>query len=412
MNDWDGSHWSYFHDGRDRLTKAERYDTDGTTLLHPYTYTLDANGNVLTKAVYDPGVGTDTTTFAYNAANEQTTMTDGGGTTTFAYDAWGQMTSKDDGTYTATYAYRYEGKLHAVTTDFPGESNVTYEYGGDGKRRARISGVDETWYNWDREWNVVSEEDDADGSSGDLTRTCVNGGDTLQQVEATLADVEGDDPSTGDYHYYALDHLGSVRGLFDQAKSSVASAEYEPYGAVYAASGAAMPQAFTGKPYDGASGLHYFPYRNYGATQMRWITRDPMEMVDGPNVYLYVAASPVYANDLMGLSATCTSPHFPSTIRGIVCNETNICGIFGDYNRFLVPQGYGRANFQSCCCCHDNCYCTSSRCDEQFLWCLNGKCQDVYPMSNPLRRNCLQTATTMYFVVSAFRFMCNFFRGR
>ena len=78
----DGSHWSYFHDGRDRLTKAERYDTDGTTLLHPYTYTLDANGNVLTKAVYDPGVGTDTMAFAYppeadhgHAGNELIAMT-------------------------------------------------------------------------------------------------------------------------------------------------------------------------------------------------------------------------------------------------------------------------------------------------------------------------------------------------
>ena len=46
------------------------------------------------------------------------------------------MTSKDDGTYTATYAYRYGGKLHAVTTDFPGEADVTYAYSGDGMRRA------------------------------------------------------------------------------------------------------------------------------------------------------------------------------------------------------------------------------------------------------------------------------------
>ena len=89
---------------------------------------------------------------------------------------------------------------------------------------------------------MVSEEDDADGSSGDLARTYISAGDTMQQVEATLADVDGTDPATGDYRYYALDHLGSVRGLYDQAKSAVASAEYEPYGAVYAASGAAMPQ--------------------------------------------------------------------------------------------------------------------------------------------------------------------------
>ena len=51
---------------RGRLTQAERYDTDGTTLLHRYSYTYDDGDNMLTKAVLDAVASVTTTTaFAY-----------------------------------------------------------------------------------------------------------------------------------------------------------------------------------------------------------------------------------------------------------------------------------------------------------------------------------------------------------
>jgi YD repeat-containing protein len=101
----DGAYWAYEYDGRDRLTKAERYD-DTPSLLHRFTYAYDDGDNMTTKAVYDPsGPSTVTTTFTYNDANEQTNMDDGTTSTDMAYDARGRLTSKDDGTYTATYGY-------------------------------------------------------------------------------------------------------------------------------------------------------------------------------------------------------------------------------------------------------------------------------------------------------------------
>ncbi|MBX3177590.1 MAG: hypothetical protein KF886_09530 [Candidatus Hydrogenedentes bacterium] len=208
----------------------------------------------------------------------------------------------------------------------------------------------------------MNEEDDADGASGDLARTYINGANTMEQVEATLADVGGTDPAAGGYRHYALDHLGSVRGLFDGSRAAVASAEYGPYGAAYAASGPAMPQAFTGKPYDGASGLHYFPYRYYSAAQLRWVTRDPMEMVDGPNVYLYVAASPVRLTDALGLASGDT------------------CGIPGTYD--FIWQGWGsRANFRGCCFGHDLCYYRCGghlNCDRIMRGCQMEQCKNYY----------------------------------
>ena len=75
----DGSRWAYEHDANSRLTKAERYDTDGTTLLHRYSYTYGDGDNLLTKAVYDAvATSTTTTTYAYNAPTPNLRPRDGG----------------------------------------------------------------------------------------------------------------------------------------------------------------------------------------------------------------------------------------------------------------------------------------------------------------------------------------------
>ena len=60
--------------------------------------------------------------------------------TNYAYNTWGEMTSKTQGSYTASYAYRYGGRLYSVTSNFPDEGNVTYQYRGDGKRHSRTAG--------------------------------------------------------------------------------------------------------------------------------------------------------------------------------------------------------------------------------------------------------------------------------
>jgi len=300
MSAQDGSKWAYEHDGRSRLTRAERYDTDGTTLLHRYSYTYDDGYNLITKAVLDAVASVTTATaFAYNDANELVSQAVGGTTTSFAYDAWGRMTSKSDGTYSATYAYRYGNKLYSVASDFPSESNATYQYDGAGKRRQRTAGGATTKYRWDLGWNVLNEED----ALGDLTLTHVMDS-PLTEVANVLADVAGTNPATGAYRYYMADHLGSTRGLYDGGKSALGGYEYTPYGEVYASSGSVgldgLAAAFTGKPWDAAAQMYYFPYRWYSPSAARWIARDPLGMVDGPNVYGYVGAMPTQAKDPLG----------------------------------------------------------------------------------------------------------------
>jgi len=286
----DGAKWAYEHDANSRLTKAERYDTNGTTLLHRYSYTYDDGDNLLTKAVLDAVASVTTAmAFAYNDANELVSQAVGGTTTSFAYDAWGRMTSKSDGTYSATYAYRYGNKLASVTSDFPSEGSATYQYDGAGKRRQRTAAGSTTRYRWDMSWTVLNEED----AFGDLTRTYVG---------RSSAHVDGANPSTGTWRFYVHDHLGSTRGVYDADESQYAALEYTPYGEVYASNGSTsdITRRYTGHDWDDAAELYYAPYRYYAPGLARWISRDPQGMVDGPNVYGYVGVNPIMHMDLLG----------------------------------------------------------------------------------------------------------------
>ena len=65
---------------------------------------------------------------------------------------------------------------------------------------------------------------------------------------------------------------------------------------------------FTGHQWDGESGLYYAPERYYSPFQARWTTRDPLGMVDGPNVYAYVRGNPVRFHDSLGLLRTHAAP--------------------------------------------------------------------------------------------------------
>ena len=308
---------------------------------------------------------TSTQTYAYNTANEMTKGAYEGVTTNFSYDDWGNQISKYvSGGPSAAYTYGEGQKMVKVASTFPGEGTVDYEYGGDGKRRRRtVTGGTDTWYTWDAGYNVLSEYNisgitygtDYPTGDGTLTTTYIPG----------LAQIAGTNPATGTYSYYFKDHLESTRALYDQSKNQVASFEYTAYGANYAASGSVdTTRRFTGHDWDSTSQLYFAPYRYYSPNAARWTQRDPLGMVDGPNVYAYVSGDPVNHTDPFGLSrVVCVSP-----------------------NRFgLCPWGYRDVSYRDACgkkqCCK---YIKPSKCDKcwskaakQWRKCEGSKpCQD------------------------------------
>ena len=184
----DTSYWTYGYDNRDRLTGAMRYNTTGN-LLHWYGYTYDSADNLTQRWRYQASNSqTDVWDYTYNTGNEQLSMTLNSGTPeTRTYDTWGRLTTRTQGSYSASYAYRYGGRLYQATSNFPNESNVTFDHGGDGKLRTRTTASETRTYRYDRGWNAVNEDVGGATAVSNVFEPGAQVGAILAQTFGTLA---------------------------------------------------------------------------------------------------------------------------------------------------------------------------------------------------------------------------------
>ncbi len=194
-------------------------------------------------------------------------------------------------------------------TDWPDEQSKStpYAYGamydGLGKRRIEmVTGAQEmTWFRYGLGWKPLSvHEGDASAfwTLGARTISAVSLGHTM--LAMTIGTNPADPLGTLDL---ITDHLGSGRGVL-YGTGLVYEAEYTPYGDLYWDNGSPFGIGFTGHLYDADTQLYYAPYRWYSPQTARWTTRDPLGMVDGPNVYGYVGGrSPIAVYDPSGGSA-------------------------------------------------------------------------------------------------------------
>jgi RHS repeat-associated protein len=72
-------------------------------------------------------------------------------------------------------------------------------------------------------------------------------------------------------------------------------------GSTITASAIRNPYLYTGRQLDEETGLYYYRARYYSAELRRFVQRDPLEYVDGPNAATYVAALPTLLVDPLGL---------------------------------------------------------------------------------------------------------------
>lgn len=133
--------------------------------------------------------------------------------------------------------------------------------------------------------------------NGTLATTSVYAPGTA--VGERLAYAYGD-LATGTVMYACHDQLGSVRRWRTPSKGNWGANEFEPYGEAYAVSSLA-PRDYALHEWDPALAVYRAPYRNYSPTMTRWTTRDPLGMIDGPNMYGYLLGKCISRRDALGL---------------------------------------------------------------------------------------------------------------
>ena len=122
-------------------------------------------------------------------------------------------------------------------------------------------------------------------------------------------------------YYYLYDGLGSVTELIDEDENVVNRYRYTPFGeSIVKIEGVFNPYQFTGRRYDQETGQYYYRARMYSPSQGRFLSQDPLGMVDGPNMYAYVRGDPVNARDPSGRQGVFTPGYGveQTTIRVIV----------------------------------------------------------------------------------------------
>lgn len=96
-------------------------------------------------------------------------------------------------------------------------------------------------------------------------------------------------------------HQNAIGNVFAVSDATGAVTVLAPDGSVLGGPELALsPYLFTGRPLDLESGLYYFRNRYYSPTLGRFISPDPLDYVDGMNVYAYVNGNVVNLLDPMG----------------------------------------------------------------------------------------------------------------
>ena len=88
----------------------------------------------------------------------------------------------------------------------------------------------------------------------------------------------------------------------DSSGVLTATYQYDPWGNLVASTGTVEnPLRFTAREYDEESGLYYLRFRYYDPEVGRFISRDPIGMHGGINLYSYVHNNPNRWRDPYGL---------------------------------------------------------------------------------------------------------------
>jgi RHS repeat-associated protein len=103
--------------------------------------------------------------------------------------------------------------------------------------------------------------------------------------------------------------------------------EYDPYGASTKTGGdIESPFLFTSHYVHQTTGLLLALFRAYDPTAGRWLSEDPAEMIDGPNLFSYVKNQPVRAIDPLGLQSYNVPPGPPSIPPlGCIADALDLC---------------------------------------------------------------------------------------
>ncbi len=119
-------------------------------------------------------------------------------------------------------------------------------------------------------------------------------------IDDRIAMVDMTGSTATSVHYYAANRIGSVIGMVNTAGVLTDQYLYSPYGVEEPLAGSGNPFRYTGRYYDGETGLYYYRKRSYSAPEGRFTGPDALLYADQWNTYAYVGNNPINNVDPSG----------------------------------------------------------------------------------------------------------------
>ena len=299
--------------------------TASASSLYSATYTRDALGRVAsqtetvgaatTEKVYDYDIrgrltsvetdGVVTEWYAYDRNGNRTNSMNGAAvydaqdrllanaSTTFAYDLNGSLTNRLPTAYSlqsTAFSYDLFGQLASAT--LPDGRAISYDRDALSRVTAkRIDGVIVRGWIYKDALKPIAETD----ASGNVVSFFVYG------TSALSPDTMDKDGVT---YRFIRDVQGSVRLVVDSATGLVAQRlDYDAFGNVLLDTNPGFqPFGFQSGLYDPDTALVQFGARWYDANTGRWLSKDPILLEGGLNLYVFCGNDPVNFTDPLGLS--------------------------------------------------------------------------------------------------------------
>lgn len=188
----------------------------------------------------------------------------------------------------------WDGRYQLVSVSTNGVFAESYSYDALGRRVSTTTLEGTTRHVYDDGWQVIADIDE----QGDVVASYVWG----EGIDRLLA------VTVGGATYYALtDIQGTVWGYVDSQNSIVARFDYDAWGNVLsdcvvpsAATLATLRYRFEGREWSAATGLINFRMRWYDAETGRWLSKDPIGLSGGLNLYAFCGGDPMNNSDPNG----------------------------------------------------------------------------------------------------------------
>ena len=265
---------TYAYDNLDRLA------SDGDV-----AYTYDAAGNRMTRT--EDG---ETITYTLGSGDRLASWTGG----VYTHDAAGNVTRIErDGSPTLDLTWNSQYQLVSVSTN--GVFAESYAYDALGRRVSTTTLEGTTRHVYDDNWQCIADIDE----QGNVVASYTWG----EGIDRLLA------VTVGGVTYYALtDIQGTVWGYVDSQNNVVARWQYDAWGNVVdeEVSDPALSNLryrFQGREWSATTGLTNFRMRWYDSETGRWLSKDPIGLSGGLNLYAFCLNNPVNGIDPFGYCA-------------------------------------------------------------------------------------------------------------